>query len=171
MSYRFAAGDTASEEFRPKAISWVLVGGMFAGIIGPQVVIVTKDLMLPYLFAATYLAQSVLAVVAGGVLMFLDIPVPPRRPAEGEGRPLSEIARQPRFIVAVACGVASYSMMNLVMTSAPLAMVDVRSLGDRRDARACSGTCSACSRRASSPATLIVRFGRRAHHRHRALPC
>jgi MFS family permease len=123
MAYRFAAADTASEAFRPKAISWVLIGGIFAGIIGPQVVILTKDQMLPYLFAATYLAQSLLAVIAGGVLMFLDIPVPPRRPAEGEGRPILEIARQPRFIVAVACGVASYSMMNLVMTSAPLAMV------------------------------------------------
>src|SRR5262249_843206 len=55
--------------------------------------------------------------------MFLDIPVPPRHQSGGEGRPLREIARQPRFIVAVACGVASYSMMNLVMTSAPLAMV------------------------------------------------
>ena len=123
MAYRFAAADTASEAFRPKAISWVLIGGIFAGIIGPQVVILTKDQMLPYLFAATYLAQSLLAVIAGGVLMFLDIPVPPRRPAEGEGRPIFEIARQPRFIVAVACGVASYSMMNMVMTSAPLAMV------------------------------------------------
>jgi MFS family permease len=123
MAYRFAAADTASEAFRPKAISWVLIGGIFAGIIGPQVVILTKDQMLPHLFAATYLAQSLLAVIAGGVLMLVDIPVPPRRPAGGEGRPLLEIARQPRFIVAVACGVASYSMMNLVMTSAPLAMV------------------------------------------------
>jgi MFS family permease len=65
-----------------------------------------------------------LAVISGGVLMLLDIPVPPRRQPEGEGRPLREIARQPRFIVAVACGVASYSMMNLVMTSAPVAMLD-----------------------------------------------
>ena len=51
------------------------------------------------------------------------IPAAAAPPPEAEGRPLREIARQPRFIVAVACGVASYSMMNLVMTSAPLAMV------------------------------------------------
>src|SRR5262249_53250639 len=118
----FGAADTASEAFKPKAISWVLIGGIFAGVIGPQVVILTKD-QIPVLFAATYLAQALLAVVAGGVLMFLNIPVPPRQQPEGEGRPLRAIARQPRFIVAVACGVASYSMMNLVMTSAPLAMV------------------------------------------------
>ena len=123
LAYRFAAADTASDAFRPKAISWVMIGGIFAGVVGPQVVILTKDQIPPMLFAATYLAQAVLAVIAGAVLMFLDIPVPPRRQPEGEGRPLREIARQPRFIVAVACGVASYSMMNLVMTSAPLAMV------------------------------------------------
>ena len=63
--------------------------------------------------------------------VFLKIPVPPRQQVGGEGRPLSEIARQPRFIVAVACGVASYSMMNMVMTAAPLAMVMCNhSIGD-----------------------------------------
>ena len=123
QSYRFAAADTASDEFRPKAISWVLFGGILAGVVGAQLVIATQDLWPPYLFAATYVGQSGLALVAGGVLMFVNIPKPPPRSAVGDGRPLSEIAREPRFIVAVACGVAAYSMMNLVMTSAPLAMV------------------------------------------------
>ena len=123
QSYRFAAADTASDEFRPKAISWVLFGGILAGVVGAQLVIATQDLWPPYLFAATYIGQSALALVAGGVLMFVNIPKPPPRSAVGDGRPLSEIAREPRFIVAVACGVAAYSMMNLVMTSAPLAMV------------------------------------------------
>ena len=123
QSYRFAAADTASDEFRPKAISWVLFGGILAGVVGAQLVIATQDLWPPYLFAATYIGQSALALVAGGVLMFMNIPKPPPRSAVGDGRPLSKIAREPRFIVAVACGVAAYSMMNLVMTSAPLAMV------------------------------------------------
>ena len=123
QSYRFAAADTASDEFRPKAISWVLFGGILAGVVGAQLVIATQNLWAPYLFAATYIGQSALALVAGGVLMFVNIPKPPPRSAVGDGRPLSEIAREPRFIVAVACGVAAYSMMNLVMTSAPLAMV------------------------------------------------
>jgi hypothetical protein len=65
----------------------------------------------------------VLALISAGVLMFVSIPKPPPRSVAGDGRPLSEIARQPRFVVAVVCGVASYAMMNLVMTSAPLAMV------------------------------------------------
>ena len=123
QSYRFAAADTASEEFRARAISWVLVGGIFAGVVGAQLVIATQHLWPPYLFAATYIGQSALALIAGAVLMFVNIPKPPPRSVVGDGRPLLEIAREPRFIVAVVCGVAAYSMMNLVMTSAPLAMV------------------------------------------------
>jgi MFS family permease len=124
QAYRFAAADTASDAFRPKAISWVLAGGVFAGILGPQLVIGTKDWWAPYLFAATYLVQAVVALLAGCVLVFLKIPKPPAVHPDGNGRPLWQIARQPRFSVAVACGVASYAMMNMVMTSAPLAMVE-----------------------------------------------
>jgi MFS family permease len=124
MAYRFAAADTASDAFKPKAISWVLIGGIFAAIIGPQLVIHTKELWQPYLFAASFLAQAAVAVIAGGVLMLLNIPTPPRAKDGGHGRPITEILRQPRFLVAVVCGIASYSMMNMVMTSAPLAMVE-----------------------------------------------
>jgi predicted MFS family arabinose efflux permease len=123
QSYRFAAADTASEAFRPKAISWVLLGGIFASFVGAQLVIGTQDLWPPYLFAASYIGQAVLALVAGAVLTLLRIPKPPPRSEVGDGRPLSEIARQPRFLVAVVCGVASFAMMNMIMTAAPLAMV------------------------------------------------
>ncbi len=125
QSYRFAAADTASEAFRPKAISWVLVGGVAAAFIGANLIIVTKDWWQPYLFAATYIGQSVLALLAGLTLMLLKFPKPPSRAAAGSaGRSLAEIARMPRFIIAVICGVAAYALMNLMMTSAPLAMVD-----------------------------------------------
>jgi MFS family permease len=122
QSYRFAATDTASEAYRPKAVSWVLAGGVFAALIGPQVVIFTKDLLPQYLFAASYLGQSALAAIAMLVLTFVKVP-PVSGKTSNSARPLFEIVRAPRFIVAVACGVASYSMMNLVMTAAPLAMV------------------------------------------------
>ncbi len=124
QSYRFAAADTASERFRPKAVSWVLAGGVFASVIGPQLIIFTQDLWAPYLFAASYIGQAVLAALAGGVLIFLKIPRPIARSHTSGGRPLMEIALTRRFLIAVACGVASFAMMNLVMTSAPLAMVD-----------------------------------------------
>jgi MFS family permease len=121
-SYRFAAADTASEAFRPKVVSWVLAGGVFAAVIGPQLVIFTKDLLSPHMFAASYLGQSACALIAAGVLMFVKIPPLPATRIENP-RPLAAIVRTPRFIVAVACGMASYAMMNMVMTSAPLAMI------------------------------------------------
>src|SRR5581483_6513698 len=68
QSYRFAAADTASEAFRPKAIAWVMLGGLASSIIGPQLVITTKDLWTPYLFAGSYLAQAMLAAVSAVVL-------------------------------------------------------------------------------------------------------
>jgi predicted MFS family arabinose efflux permease len=123
QSYRFAAADTASAQFRPKAVAWVLAGGVFAAVIGPQLVIFTKDIWPAYLFAATYLAQSACAVVAAAVLVLLKIPRPRVSHSLHDGRPLSAIVAQPKFIVAVVCGLASYTMMNMVMTSAPLAMV------------------------------------------------
>jgi predicted MFS family arabinose efflux permease len=122
QSYRFAAADTASDDYRPKVVSWVLAGGVFAAVLGPQLVIFTKDLLSPHLFAASYLGQSACALAAAAVLQFVR--VPPLAAARHENaRPLGEIVRNSRFIVAVACGMASYGMMNMVMTSAPLAMV------------------------------------------------
>jgi len=122
QSYRFAAADTASDRFRAKAVSYVMAGGIFAAIIGPQLVIWTKDVLSPHLFAASFLGQSACALLAAIVLQFVHIPhVKPR--AQHEMRALPTILRQPRFIVAAACGMAAYAMMNMVMTSAPLAMV------------------------------------------------
>jgi predicted MFS family arabinose efflux permease len=122
QSYRFAAADTASERFRARAVSWVLAGGIFAAVIGPQLVIWTKDILSPHLFAASFLGQSVCALAAAIVLQFVRIPQL-RPQAHHEVRPMGAILRQPRFVVAAACGMAAYAMMNMVMTSAPLAMV------------------------------------------------
>ncbi len=131
QSYRFAAADTASAHFRARAVSWVLAGGVFSAIIGPQIVILTKNVWPAYLFAATYLAQSACAVLAVAVLALLRVPRPATVETFADGRPLAEIVRKPRFIVAASCGLASYAMMNLMMTSAPLAMVMCNhSIGD-----------------------------------------
>ncbi len=121
QSYRFAAADGASAEYRPKAVSWVMAGGVFAGVLGPQLVQWTMDIWLPYLFAFSFVVQAVVALVAMAILAGVDAPKPAPSDLHG-GRPLFTIARQPRFIAAALCGVVSYPMMNLVMTSAPLAM-------------------------------------------------
>ena len=121
QSYRFAAADGASVRFRPKAVSLVLAGGVFAGLLGPQLVQWTMDVWPPYLFAFSYVVQAAVALVAMAITAGVDAP----RPAAADlhaGRPLLQIVRQPRFIAAALCGVIAYPMMNLVMTSAPLAM-------------------------------------------------
>jgi MFS family permease len=104
-------------------VSWVLAGGVFSAVIGPQLVIFTKDAWPAYLFAGTYLAQAACAALAGVALTLLKIPKPKLAQTFTDGRPLSAIVFTPKFIVAVACGLASFGVMNLVMTSAPLAMV------------------------------------------------
>src|SRR4030088_447070 len=121
QSYRFAAADGASAAYRPKAVSWVMAGGVFAGALGPQLVQGTMDICPPYLFAFSFAVQAAVALIAMAVLAGVDAPKPAPADLHG-GRPLFEIARQPRFIAAAICGVVSYPMMNLVMTSAPLAM-------------------------------------------------
>jgi len=121
QSYRFAAADGASATFRPKAVSWVMAGGVFAGVLGPQLVQWTMDVWLPYMFAFSFAMQAVVALVAMAVLVGVDAPKPAAADLHG-GRPLIEIVRQPRFIAAALCGVIAYPIMNLVMTSAPLAM-------------------------------------------------
>jgi MFS family permease len=121
QSYRFAAADGASAAYRPKAVSWVMAGGVFAGVLGPQLVQWTMDIWPPYLFAFSFLVQAAVALVAMAVLAGVDAPKPAPSDLHG-GRPLVEIVRQPRFIAAALCGIIAYPMMNLVMTSAPLAM-------------------------------------------------
>src|ERR1700756_440152 len=121
QSYRFAAADGASAAYRPKAVSWVMAGGVFAGVLGPQLVQWTMDVWPPFLFAFSFVVQAIVALIAMAVLVGVDAPKPAPSDFHG-GRPLSEIVRQPRFIAAALCGVIAYPMMNLVMTSAPLAM-------------------------------------------------
>src|SRR5947209_3676597 len=121
QSYRFAAADGASAAYRPRAVSWVMAGGVFAGVLGPQLVQWTMDIWPRYLFAFSFVVQAAVAVGAMMVLSGVDAPKPAAADLPG-GRPLLEIVRQPRFIAAALCGVISSPMMNLVMTSAPLAM-------------------------------------------------
>lgn len=121
LSFRFAAADCVPPERRPQALSFVMAGGVFAGVIGPQLVTHTMDLWAPYLFAGTFLAQAAVAALSALILLGVRVPAPTARQPAG-GRPLGVIARQPSFLTAVACGVVSYLLMNFLMTAAPLAM-------------------------------------------------
>ncbi|MEO9826632.1 MAG: MFS transporter [Paracoccaceae bacterium] len=121
--YRFAAADTASETFRPKAISYVMAGGLGAAIIGPQLVKATADAMVvPFL--GTYLAIIALNLFGSVVFLGLRIPKPPApTPENSGGRSRRELLRDPRVVVAIICAMVSYALMNLVMTSTPLAVI------------------------------------------------
>jgi len=121
LSFRFAAADCVPAARRPRALSLVMAGGVFAGVIGPQLVTHTMYLSMPHLFAATFLAQAGVAALCALILLGVRLPMPTAAERAG-GRPLSVIARQPRFITAVICGVVSYLLMNFLMTAAPLAM-------------------------------------------------
>jgi predicted MFS family arabinose efflux permease len=121
LSFRFAAADCAAPDRRPRAISAVMAGGVFAGVIGPQLVTHTMNLWPPHLFAATFVGQAAVAALSAVILAGVELPRP--SPADlSAGRPLGIIARQPRFILAVICGTVSYLLMNFLMTAAPLAM-------------------------------------------------
>lgn len=126
QQFRFAAADNAPPEFKARAISFVLAGGIITAILGPQIVIFTRELFAPVMFAGSFASILILAAVGAIILSFLrvrDRTTFGSSEADAPARPLSEIVAQPRFIVALGCGVGSYMLMSFVMTGAPLAMV------------------------------------------------
>lgn len=126
QQYRFAAADRGTTDFKAKAISWVLVGGVAAAVIGPQLIIYTSDLLLPVQYAGAFLCASVLFALAMAAMLFLDSSAPREEAATGATAPprsLGTIMMQPRFQVALLCGTSGFALMTFVMTGAPLAMV------------------------------------------------
>ena len=123
--YRFAAGDTASDAFRPKAISYVMAGGLLSAVFGPQLNKLVQDYyVIPFL--GTYIA--IIGINLFGMLLFLWLDLPKGsknepQAAQAPGRSRMELLRDPRVLVAIICAMVSYSLMNLVMTSTPLAVV------------------------------------------------
>jgi MFS family permease len=119
--YRFAAADAASADFKARAISYVLAGGLVGGVLGPTLSRFTVDL-LPTAYLGAYLTLIGFLVLVLVLLRFLDMPPPTASEAKATGRPLAVIAAQPAFVIAVLCGAFSYGVMNLLMTATPLAM-------------------------------------------------
>ena len=124
--YRFAATDTAPEAFRPKAISYVMAGGLISAIIGPQLNKLVQDaFVIPFL--GTYLVVAALNIV--GMLLFYWLDIPKENKNETiaknsfKARTKLELLRNPRIVVAIICAMVTYSLMNLVMTSTPLAVL------------------------------------------------
>jgi predicted MFS family arabinose efflux permease len=119
--YRFAAAEVVPDSYKSRAISLVLAGGIAAAVFGPTLARYSKDLFAPVFFAGSFVSIIALQLVVVLVLAFVRTP----RPAAVDlksGRPLAEIARQPKFLIAVLGGVVAYSVMVLLMSVTPLAM-------------------------------------------------
>ncbi|MEP3675808.1 MFS transporter [Sulfitobacter sp.] len=129
--YRFAAADTASDEYRAKAISYVMAGGLVSALIGPQLASATSLSLSAIPFVGTYVAVAALNILGSLLFLFIDIPNPPKLAKDSpKGRSRMEMLRTPRIAVAVICAMVSYALMNLVMTSTPLAVVGCGISGD-----------------------------------------
>ncbi|MGH8640522.1 MAG: MFS transporter [Burkholderiales bacterium] len=122
--YRFAAADSVPADFKSQAISLVLAGGIVGGFLGPETAKLTNDMVAGHLYVGAYVSLIGFAMLSIVILRWLDIPPLPESERKDAGRPISAIARQPAFIVAVLSGLVSYGVMNLLMTATPLAMVD-----------------------------------------------
>ena len=120
--YRFAAAELAAPAFREKAVSLVLAGGLVGAVLGPNLAARTRNL-LDAPFAGAYLSLAVVALLSMAVLAFVSFPpVAGQQSRADSGRPLSQIMRQPVFIVAAAGAALGYGVMNLLMAATPLAM-------------------------------------------------
>jgi len=120
--YRFAAAELCASDYREKAVSLVMAGGLMGAIIGPNLAIQTKDLAgMP--FAGAYMALVAIALLSMGVMSFITFPPPPASSeSEGLGRPLNAIMSQPVFVVSAMAAALGYGVMNLLMAATPLAM-------------------------------------------------
>ncbi len=123
---RFAAADTSPAFYKPRAISWILAGGMISAVLGPQIVILSKDTFAPILFAGAFMALVPVCLVAIVVLLFLRLPdlrQPVTMTPAAVSRPLKEIVLTQRFLTGMICGISTYALMTFMMTGAPIAMV------------------------------------------------
>ena len=121
--YRFAAADVSPPALKPRAISYVMAGGVASGFIGPEIAKATVDLFAPTTFLGVYLAVSLVGLTSMVLLQALSIPrLSAAEQAKG-GRPIAVIARQPAFVVALISSMLGYGVMTLVMSATPLAMV------------------------------------------------
>lgn len=121
--YRFAAGEAAAPDFKSRAISWVIAGGVVAALLGPQLAYWTRDLQPAHPFLGSYLAQGGLALLALAVLAGLRMPAPAAAVVAAPQRSRMELFMQPAFVVAVLGAAVGYAVMLLVMTATPVAMV------------------------------------------------
>ena len=120
--YRFAAAEVADKTAKEKAVSLVLAGGLLGAVVGPNLAAYTRNLTSTP-FTGAYLTLAVAALLSMVVMAQMQFPLVPKLTSSSDtGRPMSEIWRQPVFVVATLGAALGYAVMNLLMAATPLAM-------------------------------------------------
>jgi len=130
--FRFTAADSVEKDKKSKAISYVMIGGVVAAIVGPNLANFTYDSISNAQFAGSYASIIILYILMAITLSFLKLPDSASAIKEEalEVRSLRVIASQPKFIVGIICGMLGYGVMSFVMTATPLAMHHAHSFSD-----------------------------------------
>lgn len=118
--YRFAAAESVPSNLKARAISMTLAGGVLAAFLGPNLAVLTKN-MLEHVFLASYLSLVLTTLLTAFLTSHINMPEVPDE--EKEIRSLLHIARQPKYLMAMLAGMIGYGSMNFLMTATPLAMV------------------------------------------------
>ncbi len=156
--FRFAATDTASDAYKPRAISYVMAAGLVSAILGPEIVIRFGDFFAPVPFAGAYAATVFVGIIGMLAIPLLDLPKPEKLKSGDSGRPMREIFRNPAVPVAMLCAMVSYAAMTFVMTSTPLAIIAC-GFGDADAADVVRWHVLAMFAPSFFTGALIVRFG------------
>jgi MFS family permease len=122
QQYRFAAAESVEPRHVSKAVSFVLLGGVLAGYLGPEITTRTKDWLDFGLYTGSFVALAVLYIIVIVLLLFLRDVAPQEESATGQERRLKVVIAQPTYIVAVLAGVVSYGVMSFMMTATPISM-------------------------------------------------
>ena len=155
--YRYAAADELPNPLRPKAISYVLAGGLFAALIGPEISRRTLELVPEAIYAGCFFTAATVQLLSLLVLAGLKIKRP-ERTASG-GRPIGVFLCMPVYIIGVLCCAVGYALMSYLMTATPLQVVNVAKLGNSANATIIQWHVVAMFLPSFFTGSLIGRFG------------
>lgn len=155
--YRYAAADSAAPEDKPRAISWVLTGGLVAAFLGPEIARNTVDLVPDALYAGCFFTASLVQLVALLFIFGVEIPKPEQR--SYAGRPIGVFLRMPIFLIGMFCAALGYALMSYLMTATPLQVVNVSQLGTSANASIIQWHVVAMFAPSFFTGSLIARYG------------
>ncbi|MDB2325357.1 MFS transporter [Alphaproteobacteria bacterium] len=155
--YRYAAADGVDEQQKPRAISYVLTGGLLAALLGPEIVRNTVDLLPNAIYAGCFFVVAGVQLISLFFLAGLKIKKPER--AATGGRPIGVFLRMPVFVVGLITSALGFGLMSYIMTATPLQVVNVAKLGHSANATVIQWHVVAMFAPSFFTGNLIARFG------------